>query len=130
MDGQSAGPQAGANALAAARLTPCAGNRGAAGGFAAVNRAALAVLPKLLARWLPDGKAVNGEWVALNPKRNDRRPGSFGINLKTGRWADFATGDKGGGFARSLPAGPVSGRGGAKPRDNVGGLAMTARLLR
>ena len=64
--------------------------------FAAVNRAALAVLPRLLARWLPDGKAVNGEWVALNPKRNDRRPGSFRINLKTGRWADFAIDAKGG----------------------------------
>jgi hypothetical protein len=32
----------------------------------------------------------------LNPKRADRRLGSFSINLTTGRWADFATGDKGG----------------------------------
>lgn len=64
--------------------------------FAAVNRAALAVLPRLLARWLPDGRVEGAEWVALNPKRDDRRPGSFRINLKTGRWADFAIDAKGG----------------------------------
>jgi len=34
--------------------------------------------------------------VALNPRRHDRSPGSFKVNLRTGRWADFATGDKGG----------------------------------
>ena len=28
--------------------------------------------------------------------RPDRRCGSFKINLRTGRWADFATGDRGG----------------------------------
>jgi hypothetical protein len=63
--------------------------------FATV-RAALPFLPSLLRTWLPDGRRHGGEWVALNPKRNDRRPGSFSINLQTGRWADFATGDKGG----------------------------------
>ena len=35
-------------------------------------------------------------YVALNPTRNDRRPGSFKINIRTGRWCDFATGDRGG----------------------------------
>ena len=34
--------------------------------------------------------------MARNPTRPDRRPGSFKINLTTGRWADFATGDRGG----------------------------------
>jgi hypothetical protein len=34
--------------------------------------------------------------VARNPTRRDRHLGSFRINLETGRWADFATGDKGG----------------------------------
>jgi hypothetical protein len=33
--------------------------------------------------------------VALNPRRHDRRLGSFSINVRTGKWADFATGDKG-----------------------------------
>ena len=64
--------------------------------FQRVNSAALAVLPALLSRWLPTGRRRGREWVALNPKRADRRPGSFCVNLATGRWSDFATGDAGG----------------------------------
>ncbi len=64
--------------------------------FAAINHAALTILPALLIKWLPDGQARNGEWVARNPTRNDRKPGSFLINMQTGKWADFATGDAGG----------------------------------
>ena len=64
--------------------------------FSRVNAAALAALPALLDRWLPDGRKQGGEWVARNPKRSDRKAGSFSVNLRTGRWADFATGDKGG----------------------------------
>lgn len=51
---------------------------------------------KILAQWLPHGKLEGREWVALNPKRNDKNPGSFRINVQTGRWADFAIGEKGG----------------------------------
>ena len=36
------------------------------------------------------------EWVAKNPTRADRHAGSFSVNLRSGKWADFATGDKGG----------------------------------
>ena len=64
--------------------------------FAAVNAAALHVLPELLGRWTPDGKIRGNEWVVRNPHRADTNPGSFSINLRSGRWADFATGDKGG----------------------------------
>jgi hypothetical protein len=64
--------------------------------FARVNRMALAALPALLRRWLPDGQTRGREYVALNPRRKDRHRGSFKINLATGRWADFATGDRGG----------------------------------
>jgi hypothetical protein len=64
--------------------------------FVRINSAALAALPVLLRRWLPDGRQIGGEWVARNPRRTDRQPGSFKINLRTGRWSDFATGDKGG----------------------------------
>lgn len=64
--------------------------------FASVNAAALPVLPSLLARWLPDGRRDGHEWIALNPRRADRRPGSFRVNMTSGRWADFATGDRGG----------------------------------
>ena len=68
-----------------------AGARGKAGpDFAAVNAAALACLSALCARWLPDGSRRGNEWIAKNPRREDQRPGSFSINLATGRWADFA----------------------------------------
>lgn len=64
--------------------------------FARVNALALVRLPELLARWLPDGRVSGREYVARNPTRDDRRPGSFRANVHTGKWADFATGDRGG----------------------------------
>jgi hypothetical protein len=64
--------------------------------FAAVNAAALAAFPAVLARILPGGKRIGAEVVALNPRRADRNLGSFKINRYNGKWADFATGDKGG----------------------------------
>jgi hypothetical protein len=64
--------------------------------FGMVNTAALAALPTLLERWLTTGRRHGREYVALNPTRPDRRLGSFRINLTTGKWADFATGDRGG----------------------------------
>ena len=50
----------------------------------------------LCRRVLPGGRVVGGEYEVRNPKRPDRTPGSFRVNLRTGRWADFATGDRGG----------------------------------
>ncbi|WP_155936610.1 hypothetical protein [Mesorhizobium ciceri] len=64
--------------------------------FAAINSAALPFLPTLLDRWAPGGHTMGREYVVRNPTRKDRRTGSFRINLVTGRWADFATGDAGG----------------------------------
>lgn len=64
--------------------------------FAAVNLACLARYPSLLASWLPEGRLRGQEWVARNPRRADRRAGSFKIHVVNGRWADFATGDTGG----------------------------------
>lgn len=64
--------------------------------FDAINRAARPVLPAILRRLLPDGRIVGHEYLARNPRRADRTPGSFSISLRTGRWSDFATGDKGG----------------------------------
>lgn len=64
--------------------------------FARVNQAALdAGLENLLPRWLP-GRVISGEFTARNPRRADRRPGSFRINCRSGRWCDFACGAKGG----------------------------------
>jgi hypothetical protein len=64
--------------------------------YVGINRAALNHLPSLLKTWLPDGRRRGREWVALNPRRHDARLGSFSVNMQSGRWADFATGDKGG----------------------------------
>ena len=55
--------------------------------FGEINRAALAAFPAVLARILPGGKRVGAEIVALNPRRADRRLGSFKVNRYNGRWA-------------------------------------------
>jgi hypothetical protein len=64
--------------------------------FEGINAVALPALPALCARWMPGGRRIGREYVTLNPTRADRRTGSFKVNLQSGRWADFATGDKGG----------------------------------
>ena len=64
--------------------------------FRAVNLAALPLLPSLVRAWAPDGRMCGAEWIARNPTRPDRNPGSFSINVRTGKWADFSTGDRGG----------------------------------
>ena len=64
--------------------------------FAEINRVALIHLPSLIRVWLPDGRRHGGEWIALNPTRGDKHPGSFSVNLRSGKWGDFALGHKGG----------------------------------
>jgi hypothetical protein len=58
---------------------------------AALGRAELVIL-----RWLPNGRREGREWVAINPTRGDSRKGSFKVNLRSGRWGDFACDDRGG----------------------------------
>ena len=50
----------------------------------------------ILQRALPGGKLVGHEYVTLNPRRSDKRLGSFKFNINNHKWQDFATGDKGG----------------------------------
>lgn len=64
--------------------------------FQRIAAAALGAAESICSRWLPDGKRNGAEWVARNPRRADRRPGSFKVNLTNGRWGDFAKGDTGG----------------------------------
>jgi hypothetical protein len=64
--------------------------------FARIAAAALSNSELIVRRWLSDGRRDGAEWVARNPTRADRKPGSFKINLRTGAWADFAIGRKGG----------------------------------
>jgi len=66
------------------------------GTFSLINASARPQLRTLAPRWLPDGRIEGSEWVARNPRRDDRNPGSFKVNINTGQWADFATDDRGG----------------------------------
>jgi len=72
--------------------------------FAAINTAALSVLTTICRRWLPDGVVYGKEFVARNPTRSDGKPGSFRINVVTGRWSDFAVDGARGGDPISLAA--------------------------
>lgn len=62
---------------------------------AEINRMALARLPAVLPRILPGGNRVGAEVIALNPWRVDRLLGSLKFNRYNGRWANFATGERG-----------------------------------
>jgi hypothetical protein len=62
------------------------------------------VLPSLLARLLPESQINGDEYIAFNSRRVDRHLGSFRINLRTGRWADFAISGARGGDIVSLVA--------------------------
>ncbi len=65
--------------------------------FEAINRAALYRLPEVLARLLPSGRIIGPEWHAGSLRGE---PGdSLRVRVRgerAGRWADFATGEKGG----------------------------------
>lgn len=64
--------------------------------FTLIKAAALTSIASVLDRWCPGGKQQGREYLPLNPRRSDSKPGSFSINLDSGAWSDFATGDKGG----------------------------------
>ncbi|MEY4592387.1 MAG: hypothetical protein RIR18_1282 [Pseudomonadota bacterium] len=65
--------------------------------FKDVGTAALSNFDTIMARLgLSGGKNQGREYLPLNPKRSDSKPGSFSINKDTGAWSDFATGDSGG----------------------------------
>ena len=52
----------------------------------------IAVLQQLVGQ----GRIEGSDYVALNPRRKDCKLGSFRIDINTGRFHDFATGDRGG----------------------------------
>ena len=103
--------------------------------FKRLNAALLPQLPALVKQWLPHGRATGAEWTAINPCRHDRRPGSFRVNFRSGRWADFATGE-GGGDPVSLYAYLfTSGRQGVAARELDSGTielrqAMSAKVAK
>lgn len=60
-----------------------------------INKTILGNLQAYLDSWCPGGSVEKEEYSPVNPNRSDSKPGSFRINLKTGVWSDFATGDSG-----------------------------------
>ncbi|MGB8629551.1 MAG: AAA family ATPase, partial [Xanthobacteraceae bacterium] len=63
--------------------------------FDGINAAARSAARDVLCWLLPSGKFSGPEYIALNPRRNDKTLGSFTINVRSGVWCDFATGEKG-----------------------------------
>ena len=72
--------------------------------FQSLNEKALLQVEHLLEEFLPDGELKGNEYVVCNPKRDDTSPGSFSINVVTGKWKDFAVDDAQGGDLISLVA--------------------------
>jgi putative DNA primase/helicase len=50
----------------------------------------------ILRQIISGGKCIGNDYVVINPTRDDKRPGSFRIDIKTGKYNDLATGDSGG----------------------------------
>lgn len=64
--------------------------------FEEVNAAAQGRIEFLARDWVTKARMSGDNLLGLNPTRPDKNVGSFCINVRTGVWADFATGDKGG----------------------------------
>ncbi len=62
--------------------------------IADVARAARPHLPELCRRWLPGGRLMGHEWTCGS--LSGEVGTSCKVNIRTGKWADFASGDKGG----------------------------------
>jgi len=58
--------------------------------FKGLNEYALSNIDSVLHHYLPNGKHEGHEYKPLNPRRADKKSGSFSINTNTGVWADFA----------------------------------------
>ena len=63
--------------------------------FAGLNQTLLSDAEGLLMQWLPGGKQKGREWVCADLAGNPDGH-SMSTNIDTGRWADFATDQKGG----------------------------------
>lgn len=62
--------------------------------FQNIAMAALPHMAVLCARWLPGGVRIGQEWCCGSLA--GERGMSCKVNLRTGRWADFNSGEKGG----------------------------------
>ena len=63
--------------------------------FTRAREAAAGRVAEVVHTLFPEGRQRGDEWVAANHVRGDRHPGSFSVNLSTGVWNDFASGEGG-----------------------------------
>ena len=63
--------------------------------FEEINAVALGQFESLVRQWLPGGKMEGHNYVVLNPTRNDKKSGSFKIDMRSGGYHDFANEDHG-----------------------------------
>lgn len=63
--------------------------------FKKIHEQALVSLPSILNHILPGGKFDGANYVCLNPRRSDKKVGSFKVQLATGTFKDFSSGDGG-----------------------------------
>jgi putative DNA primase/helicase len=100
--------------------------------FDKINQVAIANYESLLCEYL-EGKRKGRNYVALNPTRADTSLGSFQIHIDSGKWVDFATGDKGGdpvslfAYIWSCSQGDSAKR--LNDRLNAGGLNKVADIM-
>jgi uncharacterized protein (DUF927 family) len=64
--------------------------------FPKIAAAALGCFDQIMSLLGLSGKMSGPEFLPLNPRRADKKPGSFAINSKTGAWGDWAADVKGG----------------------------------
>lgn len=92
--------------------------------FSSIARAAVPHLPGLVAEWLPGGRREGQEWTCGS--LSGEAGASCKVNLTTGRWCDFATGQKGG-DAISLLAAIRDIRQGSAARELAARIGMGGR---
>lgn len=98
--------------------------------FKYLAAALLARSRELLPAWLPGGEVIGNEYTCANIRGGAGK--SFKVNIKTGKWADFASGEKGGdlislyaairGLGQYEAAGELARETGHRlpdPRDNI-----------
>ena len=92
--------------------------------FSSIARGAVPHLPGLVAEWLPGGRREGQEWNCGS--LSGEAGASCKVNLTTGRWCDFATGQKGG-DAISLLAAIRDIRQGSAARELAARIGMGGR---
>jgi predicted P-loop ATPase len=88
--------------------------------FLGLNDALLRSAEIYLARWLPGGRKDGREWVCASLSGGEGR--SCSVNMVTGRWSDFATGDSGGDLVSLFAAveGISNGKAAVRLMDELG----------